>query len=87
MPVVVVYSRPGCHLCERLVEELAPRIRGRARLEVRDIDTEALWQQQFGTRIPVVEIDGAAICEGRLDADALERALLDAISGRGSHHS
>jgi 2C-methyl-D-erythritol 2,4-cyclodiphosphate synthase len=46
-----------------------------------------LWQQQFGTRIPVVEIDGATICEGRLDADALERALLDAISGRGSHHS
>jgi hypothetical protein len=75
LPRVAVYSRPGCHLCERLIEELAPHVRGRARVEVRNIDTQAQWQRRFGTRIPVVEIDGCVICEYTLDIDAVERAL------------
>lgn len=74
-PAVFVYSRPGCHLCEQLIEELAPLVRGRARLEVRNIDGHAPWQRQFGTRIPVVEIDGRIICEYHLNHDAVEDAL------------
>ncbi len=72
---VIVYSRPGCHLCEQLIEELAPLVRGRVRLEVRDIDGHAPWRRQFGTRIPVVEIGGRVICEYQLDREAVERAL------------
>lgn len=74
-PVVIVYSRPGCHLCEHLLEELAPLVRGRASLEIRNIDDDAAWQREFGTRIPVVEIDGHTICQYTLDPAALERAL------------
>lgn len=74
-PLIAVYSRPGCHLCERLLEELAPLVRDRARLEVRDIDTEPRWQREFGTRIPVVEIDGRVVCEYTLDATEIDRAL------------
>ncbi len=74
-PAVIVYSRPGCHLCEQLIGELAPLLRGRAELEVRDIDGHGPWERQFGTRIPVVEIAGRVICEFHLDRDAVEEAL------------
>jgi len=73
--LVAVYSRPGCHLCEHLLEDLVPLVRGRARLELRDIDTDPGWQREFGTRIPVVEIDGRLVCEHTLDAAAVLRAL------------
>ncbi|HET6628946.1 MAG TPA: glutaredoxin family protein [Woeseiaceae bacterium] len=74
-PAVIVYSRPGCHLCEQLIEQLAPLVRGRAELEVRNIDGHGPWQRQFGTRIPVVEIAGRIICEYHLNRDAVEAAL------------
>jgi hypothetical protein len=72
---VAVYGRPGCHLCEHLLEELAPLVRGRAHLEVRDVDADPSWRRELGTRIPVVEVDGRVICEHTLDRAALERAL------------
>ncbi len=72
---VVVYSRPGCHLCERLLEELAPLVRGRGRLELRDVDDDPHWRRAFGERIPVVEIDGRVTCELTLDTGAVLQAL------------
>ncbi len=73
-----VYSRPGCHLCELLIEELAPLIRGRLELEVRDIDTRPEWKLEYGIRIPLVEYDGKTVCQYRLDAAAI-RAILDSL--------
>ena len=75
MPSIQVYSRPGCHLCEQLIEEIAPLLRGRARLEVLNIDSRPEWQEEYGARVPVVEIDGRCICEHRLDRAALHRVL------------
>ncbi len=75
MPSVQIYSRPGCHLCEQLIEGIAPLLRGRARLEVLNIDSRADWQESYGIRVPVVEIDGQFICEHRLDLAALHKAL------------
>ncbi len=75
MPSVQIYSRPGCHLCEELIEEIAPLLRGRARLEILNIDSRADWQEEYGTRVPVVEIDGRFICEYRLDRAALHSVL------------
>ncbi len=75
MPSVQIYSRPGCHLCEQLIEEIAPLLRGRARLEILNVDSRADWQEEYGTRVPVVEIDGRFICESRLDRAALHGVL------------
>ena len=75
MPSVQIYSRPGCHLCEQLIEEIAPLLRGRARLEVFNIDSRDDWQETYGTRVPVVEIDGRFLCEHRLDRAALHKVL------------
>ena len=70
-----VYSRAGCHLCELLIEELLPMIRGRVELEIVDIDTDPSLESRFGTRIPVVEFAGRALCEHVLDGAAVRAAL------------
>ncbi|MDH4106692.1 MAG: glutaredoxin family protein [Gammaproteobacteria bacterium] len=74
-PAIRVYSRPGCHLCEQLLEELLPLLRGRADVEVLDIDARSEWALAYGTRIPVVELDGEFLCQFHLDAAAVTTAL------------
>ena len=74
-PRLVVYSRPGCHLCELLLEELLPLARGRASVEVRNVDERDDWRERFGLDVPVVELDGTTVCRHRLDRDAVARAL------------
>lgn len=74
-PVLYVYSRRGCHLCDVLVEELLPLVRGRLDVEVRDIDRRDDWQERFGVRIPVVEFEGEVICQYRLDRPSIEAIL------------
>ena len=68
-----VYSRQGCHLCELLIEELLPIVRGRCEVAVHDIDTREDWKREFDTRVPVVEYDGELICQYHLDRQALTR--------------
>ena len=73
MKTIDVFSRQGCHLCEVLIEELLPLLRGRFELVVHDIDTREDWQKAYDTRIPVVEYDGEVICQYHLDRQALSR--------------
>lgn len=68
---LVVYSRQGCHLCEVLLEELLPLVRGHFDVEVRDIDTREDWRETYNTRVPVVELEGEALCEYHLDRDKI----------------
>jgi len=76
---ISVYSRPGCHLCEILLDELLPMIRGKLELEVRNIDTVTTWADRYGLRIPVVVFDGQEICHFKLDKNAVAR-IVDAES-------
>jgi len=73
LKTIDVFSRQGCHLCEVLIEELLPLLRGRFELVVHDIDTREDWQKAYDTRIPVVEYDGEVICQYHLDRQALSR--------------
>ena len=70
-----VYSRQGCHLCEELIEELLPLVRGRLEVEVCDIDTREEWRRRYDTRVPVIEYDGELICQYHLDREALAGIL------------
>ena len=74
-PVLYIYSRRGCHLCDVLVEELLPLVRGRLDVEVRDIDSRDDWKERFDVRIPVVEFEGEVICQHRLDRPSIEAIL------------
>ncbi len=84
MQVVDVYSRPGCHLCEVLIEELAPLLRDVARVDVHDVDARQEWRDRYGDRIPVVEIAGEYVCHYRLDREALLSRLGDG-GGQGGN--
>lgn len=75
IPELTVFSRQGCHLCEVLVEELLPRVRGRATVRVVDVDTRDDWREAYGLRVPVVELDGKCLCQFALDVAVVENAL------------
>ena len=72
---ICVYTRPGCHLCELLIDELLPLIRCRLDLEVLNIDTRPDWTEKYGMRIPVVEYAGQTLCQYHLDAAAIRSVL------------
>ena len=76
---VIVYSRRGCHLCELLLGELEPLVRGRASVSVRDVDDCPDWQATYGERVPVVCCDGDEICQYQLD----RAAILEKITADG----
>jgi glutaredoxin len=77
---VLVYSRPGCHLCEQAVEALVALHREGYRFELREIDIDGheLLLRRYLEKIPVVEIDGVAASELVLD-EAAVRARLDTV--------
>lgn len=79
---VVVYSRPGCHLCEQAVAELAGLHGEGYRFELHevDIESEELLLRKMLERIPVVEVDGETISELVLDRAAVV-ARLDTVTG------
>lgn len=83
MPVLQIFSREGCHLCEVLIEELLPLVRGAFAVQVNDIDSRPEWQAKYGIRVPVVEYEGRVICQYRVDEEAISAlvASLPAASG------
>ena len=73
---LVLYSRDSCGLCHEMLEELAPWLARRGlSLEVRDVDADPVTRRRFGLKIPVLTVDGALACYGRLDLEAVERLL------------
>ncbi|MDX2272579.1 MAG: glutaredoxin family protein [Cyanobacteriota bacterium] len=52
-PPLILYSKPGCHLCEGLWEKLS-RIPEVTSLQVRDITQQPEWWQRFQLEIPVL---------------------------------
>ena len=75
MPTLEVYSRHGCHLCEQLIEELLPLVRGRFDVDVRDIDSRDDWQSAYDVRVPVVIYAGRLVCEFHLDRVAIDELI------------
>jgi hypothetical protein len=54
MTHLILYSKPGCHLCEGLHEKLEQIEQPRFDLEVRDITTREDWFQKYQYEIPVL---------------------------------
>jgi glutaredoxin len=74
---VIVYTRPGCHLCEE-AEALLARYGLRPRLI--DIDADPALRERFTNCVPVVMIDGKERFRGRVN-EVLLRRLLSSSSG------
>jgi Glutaredoxin-like domain (DUF836) len=88
LPDLVLYSKPGCGLCdeaseniERLLGQRASLGRPIPRLIERDITTNAEWERAYLLTIPVLELGdrrvelATSLAEARsLLADVLDRA-------------
>jgi glutaredoxin len=75
-PHVVLYSRPGCHLCEDAKAVLAQaRTRVAFDLEEVDISSDPELFEEHKWTIPVIEIDGRTAFKLRVAPEALLERL------------
>jgi glutaredoxin len=73
---IVLYSRPGCGLCDEAREVLeAQRSRTPFDLDEFDISGDDAMELEYGSRIPVVEIDGEEVFEISVDPAELARLV------------
>jgi len=80
MTQVIVYSRPGCHLCAEAVDALLALREDGYRFDLLEVDIEredSLLRRML-ERIPVVEVEGEVVSELLLD-EAAVRARLDTV--------
>jgi hypothetical protein len=87
LPDLVLYTRPGCHLCDEtraivqgLLEDRAARGRRVAAIRERDISTDPAWERAYFATIPVVELAGRRL-ELATSPAKLRRFLDDALDG------
>jgi hypothetical protein len=76
VPVVLLYSRPLCGLCDE-ARAVILGVRRRVPFELVEIDItgDDALELEFGLRIPVVLVDGVEFAEIRVDPARLEETL------------
>jgi thiol-disulfide isomerase/thioredoxin len=75
---LTLYGRTWCHLCEEMLEALAPLMAEFGLgVDVVDIDADPLLARQYDELVPVLVCDGVEVSRYRLDA-ARVRAVLSA---------
>jgi glutaredoxin len=72
MTTVILYGRPGCHLCDDARAALE-RLRAREpfSLEVVDIESDPALHARYLERIPVIAVDGEELSDFFVDEEAL----------------
>jgi glutaredoxin len=73
---IVMYTRPGCHLCEE-AWELLKRFQTRYgfQLDAKDVDSNPALADLHGDWVPVVTIDGKVRFRGQINEVLLKRLL------------
>jgi glutaredoxin len=75
---VIVYSRPGCHLCEELKEViLTAGCNALFTFEEFNIDTDPILYERYKYDIPVVTINGVERFMHRVGKDEFISAILE----------
>ena len=73
-PVVTLYTRAGCGLCER-AGRLARREAGRGGFRTVDVDTDPALVRRYGVRVPVITVDDVEVAELELAPGQVRRAV------------
>ncbi|MFI4889950.1 MAG: glutaredoxin family protein [Steroidobacterales bacterium] len=72
----LLYSRPGCHLCELMQQRLADALpAGAYQVQIVDVDADPATRARWGHEIPVLVLGGKLVCHGSLDLEELHKAL------------
>jgi glutaredoxin len=81
VPVLTLYTRDGCHLCEDALGALE-RLRPELGFELRcvDIESDEALHRAYLERIPVIALDGEELYDFFLDEADLRRRLAARVS-------
>lgn len=74
--LLTVYHREGCHLCDRMFDELRS-LQHRLDFHIQpvDIDEDPALKARFNVKVPVLAVEDEILCCHFLDVPGLERAL------------
>ncbi|PYS45826.1 MAG: thioredoxin family protein [Acidobacteria bacterium] len=73
---VILYTRPGCHLCEEAKQQMrAADCEDDYILEEVDIDDDAHLKERYGWEIPVIFINNVKAFKYRLTAEEFKAKL------------
>jgi len=76
VPVLTLYGKPGCHLCDDARVTVRETLAGRdAELVEVDVTLDPGLHNRYGLRIPVLELDGEELFEFFVDPAALRERL------------
>lgn len=80
---VRVFSRPGCGLCDDVLEQLAT-LRQSFAFEVAtvNVDEDDALRTRHGERVPVVEVNGREIGWGQIPPTVVEQHIAQAAAAR-----
>ena len=75
-PVLTIYSRPGCHLCDDM-KAVVLRVAQEAALVVNEVDIsgDADLERRYGVEIPVLLVDGRKAAKYRISEEELRKIL------------
>jgi len=82
MRKVVIYTKEGCHLCERVIAELDKLSKMHSfEVSIRDITNDLELFERYRNIVPVVSIDGVVrfTAESLANPRALEDSLRNAL--------
>ena len=74
----LIYSRPGCHLCEEMKAVVARAVHAfgaDASVDEVDISADAELEARYGLEIPVLMVDGRKVAKYRETEEQLTRIL------------
>ena len=76
MPLVTLYGKPGCHLCDD-AREVVERVRAEHPFELREVDVslDPSLHREYGLRVPVLAVDGQDVLELGFDAASVRSVL------------
>lgn len=73
-PVVHLYTRAGCGVCERAAR-LVAREAGGCEIRTVDVDADPGLARRYGIRVPVVAVDGLEVAELEVTAGQVRRGV------------
>ncbi len=77
MNAVIIYSRPGCHLCEEAKEAMrAAGCAGEYTLDEVNIENDPELLERYKDDIPVITFDGAEAFRHRVSSEEFRRRVL-----------
>jgi glutaredoxin len=76
---VIIYSRPGCHLCEEAKQNIeSAQCGNKYTLEEIDIESDPALLRRYRYEIPIVTINGEEAFRHSVTADEFRRRLAQA---------